>query len=293
MELPIFQRTVVKDNGDIIPNAQVEVRLESNGALATLYSDRAGTVSLSNPFNAYSTGLAEFYASSGEYNITATGDGSEIIWRYFALVDLATLGDPATIVHAPGSGLYNEAGTAYSSDVTTSPTDTTAGRLLKVGDNGTSQFPLLAPKASPSFTGQPTVNGVDSYHQGNILGTVSATGTYPNLVPTGAIMERGSNANGSYIKYADGTMICHHVSATLSNTTVLSGSVYYSGLQALTFPHAFVSVPSVIESVVRSSGVCWAYGNMAATTTTVNLGVAGTLSTNSGYPAYVALGRWM
>jgi len=38
----------------------------------------------------------------------------------------------------------------------------------------------------------------------NILGTVSQSGG----VPTGAIIERGSNANGEYVKYADGTLIC-------------------------------------------------------------------------------------
>lgn len=36
------------------------------------------------------------------------------------------------------------------------------------------------------------------------VGTVSESGG----VPTGAIIESGSNANGKYIKYADGTMIC-------------------------------------------------------------------------------------
>ncbi|MCG7589667.1 MULTISPECIES: hypothetical protein [unclassified Halomonas] len=40
------------------------------------------------------------------------------------------------IVHAPGSGLPNQAGSAYSKDVTTSATDTTEERLLKVGDGG-------------------------------------------------------------------------------------------------------------------------------------------------------------
>lgn len=42
-----------------------------------------------------------------------------------------------------------------------------------------------------------------SYDRSNVLGTVSqASG-----VPTGAIVERGSNANGEYVKYADGTLI--------------------------------------------------------------------------------------
>lgn len=42
------------------------------------------------------------------------------------------------------------------------------------------------------------------FRRSNILGTVSQSGG----VPTGAIIERGSNPNGSYIRFADGTQIC-------------------------------------------------------------------------------------
>ncbi len=42
------------------------------------------------------------------------------------------------------------------------------------------------------------------FHTGNILGTVSQSAG----VPTGAIIERGSNANGEYSRFADGTQIC-------------------------------------------------------------------------------------
>lgn len=58
-----------------------------------------------------------------------------------------------------------------------SATDTTTGRLMRA-DYG--------------------------YGPGNLLGTVSQSGG----VPTGAVIERGSNANGEYVKFADGTMIC-------------------------------------------------------------------------------------
>ncbi|GGG77484.1 tail fiber protein [Salipiger pallidus] len=44
----------------------------------------------------------------------------------------------------------------------------------------------------------------EMYHQGSVLGTVSQS----DGVPTGALIERGSNANGSYRKYADGSMEC-------------------------------------------------------------------------------------
>lgn len=38
----------------------------------------------------------------------------------------------------------------------------------------------------------------------DLVGTVSQSGG----TPTGAVIERGSNANGEYVKFADGTMIC-------------------------------------------------------------------------------------
>lgn len=37
-----------------------------------------------------------------------------------------------------------------------------------------------------------------------LVGTVSQSGG----VPTGAVIERGSNANGGYVRFADGTQIC-------------------------------------------------------------------------------------
>jgi hypothetical protein len=74
-----------------------------------------------------------------------------------------------------------------------------------------------------------TLDG-DVYAEGNILGTVSQTGG----VPTGAIIESGSNANGEFVKYADGTMICYRQSLVLNfvNTGRCS--------QTWTFPTAFV-----------------------------------------------------
>lgn len=50
------------------------------------------------------------------------------------------------------------------------------------------------------------------YHEGNILGTVSQAAG----VPTGAIIQRGSNANGEFVRLADGTMICTRQGSTSS-----------------------------------------------------------------------------
>ena len=43
------------------------------------------------------------------------------------------------------------------------------------------------------------------YRAGNIIGSVSVSGD----VPTGAIIEQGNNANGYYIRFADGTQLCY------------------------------------------------------------------------------------
>jgi len=42
------------------------------------------------------------------------------------------------------------------------------------------------------------------YGPGNLLGTVSQTAGQP----TGAVVERGNNAQGTYVRFADGTQIC-------------------------------------------------------------------------------------
>ncbi len=51
------------------------------------------------------------------------------------------------------------------------------------------------------------------YKRKNILGVVSQTAG----IPTGAIIERGSNANGEYIKFADGTLVCMALVSTVNH----------------------------------------------------------------------------
>jgi len=62
-----------------------------------------------------------------------------------------------------------------------------------------------------------------------LVGTVSESGG----VPTGAIIERGSNANGEYVKFADGTMIARR--RFFVTGISVAGSGYYS-LPVWTYP---------------------------------------------------------
>lgn len=70
-----------------------------------------------------------------------------------------------------------------------------------------------------SYNGVPTYSWRYLYDTHNILGVVSQSGG----VPTGSIIERGANANGEYIKYADGLMICISADLEIPATPISSG----------------------------------------------------------------------
>ena len=89
-----WQQFIQNDLGVVIPSASVEVRDESTGALATIYSGPSGGA-LSNPFTAGVDGLARFYAPDGSYKITATSGSNIATYRHVPIgmsqyVDIGT-----------------------------------------------------------------------------------------------------------------------------------------------------------------------------------------------------------
>ena len=84
----------------------------------------------------------------------------------------------------------------------------------------------------------------DLYRRSNILGTVSQSGG----VPTGAIIERGSNANGQYVRYADGTQEC--ITRAFSATLAVGEAVGFD----CTFPASFAEPPVVAPFFFVGSG---------------------------------------
>lgn len=84
--------------------------------------------------------------------------------------------------------------------------------------------------------------GLKSAAIADIVGTVSqASGT-----PTGAIIERGGNANGEYLKCADGTMMTWLTSPSSAYAVNLpAGALYRSATISQPFPAAFVGTPAV------------------------------------------------
>ena len=82
--------------------------------------------------------------------------------------------------------------------------------------------------------------------QRNLLGTVGLS----SGIPTGAVIETGTNANGTYTRFADGTQICTRTipDQAVSSTSVIYG-LYRSDLLSAPFPAAFASGTPVSASV--------------------------------------------
>lgn len=158
--------------------------------------------------------------------------------------------------------------------------------------SGTGNVTVKLPDGS-EWTG-PAWNSFKSAARADILGTVSQSGG----VPTGAIIEAGSNSNGTYTKFADGTMICRRVITTADvNTSMnvpdnLGG--YRGGQTLIAFPATFSGQPVGCGDVVNNpdGARCNVTAGNTSTWTvglhTINSGNVGTTYAIN----LLAIGRW-
>ena len=91
----------------------------------------------------------------------------------------------------------------------------------------------------------------------DIVGDLAQLNTTEKSNLVGAInsvVESGSNENGNWIKYADGTMIITQKYTDTKNTTVAMGTLKRVGLASPPdFPIQFISVPNVFITLHH----CW------------------------------------
>ena len=105
--------------------------------------------------------------------------------------------------------------------------------------------PVYSISRVSGFNGTP-VKMLRHYHSGNVLGAVGLSAG----VPTGSIIERGANANGEYIKFADGTMVC---CVSIFNIPVTAISASFN--RVCNLPAAFASIDSMrpVASVLSTN----------------------------------------
>lgn len=122
---------------------------------------------------------------------------------------------------------------------------------------------------------------VEFYTTGNLLGTVSQS----SGDPTGAVIERGSNANGEYVRFADGTQICTHLQTS-------SGA----GNSTWTYPAAFAAskTDALFANPAPLTGA-YTTAIVATNTTTATFVVRDALSAGALTAVstqLMAIGRW-
>ncbi|NPD14041.1 DUF2793 domain-containing protein [Xinfangfangia sp. D13-10-4-6] len=133
-----------------------------------------------------------------------------------------------------------------------------------------------------------TLAGAQVFSRGNILGAVAQAGGQP----TGAVIERGSGANGEYIRLADGTQICWRSGLSAANVSTALGAGFTSAAVAWTFPQPFVAGSAPVVSGMADGVDCW-LSQAAPSVTAVSLRVLGLVSKAAAVPIRVmAVGRW-
>lgn len=279
-----WQSTIVDAQGNVQPGAVLTIRHESDQSLAQVYMSPSTTQPYplgQVPADAF--GYAYFYAPGGLYRIQSVALGVD--WRHVPLGDLQGM-DKADL--GLGTAATKDTGTGSDEVPTNSDLGTAATRDVGAGANEVPTNSDLGSAAILNAIGTAPLYGRDS-----ILGTVSQSGG----VPTGAIIEIGSNANGEYVRWADGSQICRlRIEVTdqaISNT--YSGGLY-QGIRDWVFPVEFSDKPSVTCSeFMWGTSASWGTVGGKPTISLVRLRGIDTVSRSAGTAtniSAIAIGRW-
>ena len=129
----------------------------------------------------------------------------------------------------------------------------------------------------------------------DIVGTVAQSGG----IPTGAIIETGTNSNGTYTRFADGTQICGNIfTVTPSAWTTGDGSLRYCTVPDIAFPANFAATPWSINITARDGNVSGraaqiSYFNMSTTGLSGMYAINFVSASTSNFSFYYcAIGKW-
>lgn len=231
----------------------------SNGARCTFSTSLVVEGSIPNALIAETGAFIECLANTLTFTGTTTYSDS------FAKVSGNSL-----VLFAPSGG-------------TLTVTGTMSGPKYKLTSGG--KFSPVAQAITGSSAGT-----FEEYEKGNILGTVSQS----SGVPTGAIIERGSNANGEYVKFADGTLICTAKFSSSVAVTTAYGAGFFANSN-WTYPVSFLTgtTPKVAFSANTPTRL-WLTSEKTITDTTSTFYIVdiATTITVVADQNWIAIGRW-
>lgn len=251
---------------------------------------RAGTVSVQNGSTTVTGSGVDFAASSRVGDSFVGPDG--------ATYEVANIASATGISILPAYKGATVSGASYSimpvqgydkmlSDAFNSLANQFGAKLAALGTTGNYDILPVAKGGTGNANGTATkLSAV------GMVGSVSQTGG----VATGTVIERGANANGDYLRFADGTQFCwKRIAADATSSPV--GSIFGSGaFGAGPYPASFNAAPRVSHSGFIASGSAdsmWSSCYTPATQTSWgNYRILSASASAAGYIDVVAVGRW-
>ena len=115
----------------------------------------------------------------------------------------------------------------------------------------------------------------------------------PYIPWAGYIVESGSNDNGSWIKYSDGTMICYRKIEKTVAITNAYGTLYKGIIEDINFPQSFVSIPYCLAQNNGANHIIIGQCQDVSTTKIGKLEIWSSITTTTYViPVIIAIGRW-
>jgi hypothetical protein len=132
--------------------------------------------------------------------------------------------------------------------------------------------------------------GVDPVDSVKILVAVTNATQTPTITDARTLgyIEYGSNANGEYVKYANGVMEAWWAETGTHTHPTALGAAWYSNDVIWTFPVAFVAAPVVVANATNYALPTVSAGAPSATLRSIALDASTRASTLSAH----AIGRW-
>ncbi len=161
--------------------------------------------------------------------------------------------DTASLLFQSGWTGHAEMGLTGDTAFSIKVSDGTGWTTALAFDPATGAASGAAVSDGPDETNPDTlVRAGDGYLKGTILDAVAQDG---NGVPTGGVIERGTNANGDYVRFADGTQICTSPDIPTGAISNQAGALWQSNHLAWTFPAAFApGMPPILTGESGNTG---------------------------------------
>lgn len=215
---------------------------------------------------------------------------------YFVLTNIAAqTGYPSIASHATTMDIFSAAGVTVGVSGTATVTAIPNCISTQIGVPRTI-IPSDAAGFSITATANIVVDGATSGtylmpFDANIQIIATSVSTFKITTMTG-IVSSGSNANGSYIQFSDGTMICRHRITSAGNITTANGALFFA-IIGWVFPVAFVGAPMVSGVGDGAGAIYWITSYGATTNTSSPLALhAATSIAATGTAQLTAIGKW-